>query len=203
MAARTVAPTWKHGLQWYARLRRHHVAVWKFVEEYVVRNGVKRVIEVGGGAGHVASFLPYGSDYVNIEVNAEALRLQGLAHPGTRAVHGSFLDLDLRQFAGEHFDLLLTMSVLEHMAGYERFFEQADQIDATRMLVTFFVKMGTDEHDRMCVRDGPEGLHYRNTYSRPKLEAFLRGRYPWFQFTEFGFDSVLEIQPAVRTPIGA
>ncbi|MDP3909501.1 MAG: class I SAM-dependent methyltransferase [Gemmatimonadales bacterium] len=92
----------------------------------------RRVLEVGSGIGNLSAFLADRERVVLTDTRAEyldRLRARFAGHPNI-AVARLYLPNDDRVLAGEQFDTVICLNVLEHVA------DDASSLDAIRKLLT-------------------------------------------------------------------
>ena len=156
----------------WERMKRRHLAMWKFIEAFIKLNdtGKMRVIEVGGAAGDVSRWIK--GRYVCIDRSPKMVALGQTRYPDARFILDDFTKMDTRQFQPQNYGLVLAAGVIEHCPGYEVFIQRALDTDAPVIVITFFRGLLWREN-RIQKVVSPDAVFYENRYSGIQLTEFL------------------------------
>jgi len=82
-----------------------------------------------------------------------------------------FVECDiLRGLPSEEYDVVNIRHVLEHVPGYEVLLSEVFRIARKRVIITFFMPLGEDDHYHVLYGS----RSFRNKYSKERFEEFLR-----------------------------
>lgn len=205
--------TWNAKLnnKWYEQKRSARKKTFHYIKEFVTRNRVRTMMEIGGGQAFLAIDV---ERYIGIEMNDRIIPEAEQRHPNAEMIFGDFLELDLSGYVGK-IDMLLAMAVVQHMPHYTEFFAKALSLQPRLIVATFFGPMGNprnniylkDKYRDPALRDGVPA--YSNYYSQALMSRHLDklpetlGRYRWRRFLEKSnqprrLETVLIIEPRYR-----
>ena len=165
---------WKDDLGWYKERVRNKPGKWKFFREFVLNDGIKHILEIGGGDGYVSEFC--GGRYVCIDVNDDIIEVGKKLYPKAEFISGDWLKMSPEPFVGQ-FDLVLAGAVVEHLPHYKDFVLKCLDVEPRFVMVTFFHKLHNKPRDRIVWKRRsrtPGVKYYSNYYSKPLLETWLR-----------------------------
>ena len=177
---------WEYSRQWqqdemfYDKICERHIRLRKFLEAFVRKFGPKKILEIGGGAGHVSEWCP--GDYVCIDRNPTICQIGREKYKDNKAtfICDDFMSMDARQFQGTNFGLVLAASVVEHCSGYGGLIHRAIDVNAGLIIITFFRSL-LWEDERVVLNLTPEAIYYENRYKGECLTAWLEDRHINYQ----------------------
>lgn len=153
---------------WYAARRR---IVFGFIEQIARTRHFKRVLDAGCGTGYNVGILgQYADEAMGLEISEEAfkyakLRKQGASH-AAQIVLGSLPD-DV-PFPDEHFDLIIALDVLEHIAE-----DVQSLVRLRRHLVQDGIVLLTVPAFQFLWSEHDEFLHHKRRYDKRSLRTAL------------------------------
>ena len=153
---------------WYAARRR---VVFGFIEQLARTQRLARVLDAGCGTGYNLGILKnYADEVMGLEISEDAIRFARERQKGAPLtepiVLGSFPD-DV-PFPEEHFNLIISLDVLEHIAEDVRSLMKFRRLlaqDGILLLTVPAFQFLWSEHD--------EFLHHKRRYDKRSLRAAL------------------------------
>ena len=107
-----------------------------------------RLLEVAAGSGwNATKFIQAGFDYYGLDISEPAVALLMRRHP-----EASFLNIgisDAAILASGSFDVVVSFSMLEHLAEYERALTEMVRIAHQHLFVTFFEGLSDEPEDKV------------------------------------------------------
>jgi len=103
----------------------------------------------------------------------------------------AFVECDiLRGLPDTKYDVVNIRHVLEHIPGFEVLLSEVFRIAQKRVIITFFLPLGEDDHYH--VLHGSRS--FRNKYSKERFEEFLRVCGVWWDRTQLTTNVIYEIR---------
>ena len=140
-----------------------------------------RLLEIAAGSGwNATKFIKAGFDYYGLDICEPAIALLMRRHPEARFLNMSISDADI--LASESFDVVVSFSMLEHLAEYERALAEMVRIARQHLFVTFFEGLTDEEEDNIVTHPfdrqtytffGRKFLDLQNSYAN----SFYWNRY--------------------------
>lgn len=150
-----------------------------------------RLLEIAAGSGwNATKFIQAGFDYCGLDISEPAVALLMRRHPEARFLNIGISDAGV--LASDAFDVVVSFSMLEHLAEYERALSEMVRIARQHLFVTFFEgladepedKVATYPFDRRCysffgrkfldLQSSYADKFYWNRYSRATIERISR-----------------------------
>ena len=103
-----------------------------------------------------------------------------------------FIECDIERGlpAARQYDVVYFRHVLEHLAGFELILSQAFRLAKRRVIVTFFLPLGNDDHYHVLYGT----RSFRNKYSKARFEEFLRVCGVWWDLCRLATNVVYDIR---------
>lgn len=119
----------------YKAMVSRHIPLWEYVSRLIAENGIKSIVDCGGGIGHAAQFVE-PDKYTLYDCSQKMVDLS--LTEGRNAVCGDFTTATTSIQAVKGADLVLILAVVEHACTLEPFIKKALEIEPRFILVSFF-----------------------------------------------------------------
>lgn len=126
-------PWGEHAREEYLLMIDRNWPFWSAVNEFVLVNGIKSVVEVGCGIGQLCHWV---DSYTGIDLNQTVLTNNDLFYRRGTWICGDWLEWD-----GLPAELFLAATVLEHMKSPETVLEKVLKMPGIYAVMTFPVRM--------------------------------------------------------------
>lgn len=158
----------------YKRMADKHRVLWRWIREFVSKNEIKSILDIGCGLRSPAKKMT--RNYLGVD-----------PHPKTDALHVDFLEFPVKWLPQK--ELLLACHVIEHCPGFEAFVYKAKKYNARFSIISFF--HGID-------RDGVEYFTRKRKrlsigYARRDIESFCKSLPVAHRIVETGDSSAVLI----------
>lgn len=148
----------------YLRMIDRQWPFWSALDEFVLANGIRSVVEVGCGIGQLCFRV---DSYVGIDINRSVLSDNELFYRRGTWLCGDWLAM--HGLAGE---LFLASAVIEHCESFQVFLEKALTLPHLYAVVTFSKGL----REKELIQQHPTGPFHENYYCRADVEAWLSGK---------------------------
>jgi len=156
----------------------------------MAQQGPLTMLDAGCGPGAVDTIALNRIDGVTCH-GLDRPKMIALAKKNAPHLSKSFVECDMVQglpTEGEY-DVINFRHVFEHMAGFELVLAQAFRLATKKVLVTFFLPLGEEDHYHVFFGSSS----FRNKYSKARFEEFLRVCGVWFELRELTTNVIYEI----------
>lgn len=108
-----------------------------------------RLLEIAAGSGwNATKFIQSGFDYCGLDISETAVALLMRRHPEAKFLNISISDAGI--LASDSFDIVVSFSMLEHLAEYERALSEMVRIARQHLFVTFFEGLSDEPEDKVA-----------------------------------------------------
>jgi len=159
-------------ISWYKGKVNSHAELWKYIEEFIKKNNINSIFEVGGGNGYVSELI--SGSYLGVEVNEDIIIQGRKLYPDGEFIYEDWLKFDVSPYVSK-FDLFLSCATIEHCNGYEKFISNAIDLKPKFILISFFKNLNSSK-DQIRPRTTDGHMWFNNFYSRVDLEKFLKSK---------------------------
>jgi ubiquinone/menaquinone biosynthesis C-methylase UbiE len=140
------------------------------------------LLEVGCGTGwNIPQLLNVGFDYCGMDLSETAVSVSMMKHPESRFINCSIERADF--VSDKSFDVVLSSSMLEHLADYRIALREMIRIARNELYVTFFEGLKAEGEDEINLYpfNNPDYKMFGAKFS--VLQSSYGGNYYWNRYT--------------------
>jgi ubiquinone/menaquinone biosynthesis C-methylase UbiE len=148
------------------------------------------LLEIAGGTGwNIKNLLEAGFEYWGMDISETALAIAMMRYPQGKFINASINDAAI--IATDAFDIVLSASMLEHLADYRPALRQMIRIARQHLFVVFFEGLAEngDDHIAQYPFENPDYLVFGKKFEA--LQQSYRRKYFWNRYARNSISEVV------------
>lgn len=164
------AEMWRRTEWDYKPMADRHAALWRFMPKWIRAFGIRSLLEVGGADGRLTEYV---DRHTIVDVAPRLWPGRILRYDERRQhVREDWLGTMIQPFIGRY-DAFVSLAVVEHCDGFERFLDRALACEPKYVCISFFNGLTKGSEQRHIVKSRSGHLYHHNHYSLKSVKDFL------------------------------